>query len=291
MALDGRMPPAAMFPAGRADLRTRYLELSSGLHVRAVEAGDEGAPAIIMLPGWGCSTYVFRENLSPLARAGFHPIAVDLKGHGLSDKPESPLEYRLDAMVQHVVEILDAVGVEKVVLAGLSMGAALAAHVASALPHRVQSIVMVSPVGFDGIPGLPALRSATPSTLNPFLPQLASRPLFAMLLRIVNGRLRTITERDVDEYWAPTQFPEFTKAMRNLIHEFSWNSPVPALDVPALLVFGRRDRLTSTARIRFDPVAMHASRQLEIKDAGHVVYDEAAPIVNQAIVDFIRDPG
>ncbi len=126
-----------MFPAGRPDLLMRYLHLASGLRVRAVECGDEGAPLILMLPGWGCSAYVFRENLAPLASAGFHAVAVDLKGHGLSDKPRSPQEYRLESMRLHVSQIIDALGSRDVMLTGLSMGGALAAHVAASDSGRV----------------------------------------------------------------------------------------------------------------------------------------------------------
>ncbi|MEP6906149.1 MAG: alpha/beta fold hydrolase, partial [Gemmatimonadales bacterium] len=97
-----------MFPAGRPELRTRYLELASGIRVRAVECGEHGAPMIVLLPGWGCSAFVFRDNLAPLATAGFHVVAVDLKGHGLSDKPIATGEYRLESMQSHIHEILDA---------------------------------------------------------------------------------------------------------------------------------------------------------------------------------------
>src|SRR5512132_845901 len=94
--LPGRLSPAEMFPARRPDLRTRYLDLASGVRVRAVECGKESDPTIVLVPGWGCSVYIFRENFEALAGAGFRPIAVDLKGHGLSDKPENRAEYSLE---------------------------------------------------------------------------------------------------------------------------------------------------------------------------------------------------
>ncbi|HLE57209.1 MAG TPA: alpha/beta fold hydrolase, partial [Rhodothermia bacterium] len=147
--ISSRLPPAAMFPAGRADLRTHYLKLASGLRVRAVECGKESDPVVVLVPGWGCSAYIFRENFAALAAAGFRPVAVDLKGHGLSDKPDVPAEYRLDSMRSHLAEIIDALGVESVMLTGLSMGAALAAHYALAHPNRVSGLVMVSPIGFS----------------------------------------------------------------------------------------------------------------------------------------------
>lgn len=279
-----------MFPVGRPELRTRYLDLRSGIRVRAVVCGDESDPPVLMLPGWGCSVYVFRENLAPLAAAGFYAIAVDLKGHGLSDKPQSPEDYRVETMIEHVAEIVDALGVEKVALTGLSMGAALAAHVASVNPGRVRAVVMVSPVGFTGVPGLRAIRLLTPQWIMPHIPRIATRTLIRLILWVVNGKLRRITPKDVDEYWAPTQFPEFTLAMRHLLHEFTWRAPFEPLAVPCLLVSGTKDRLMPRSDSHSYQRAMPDLRHIEVKGAGHVVYDEAASVVNGVLVDFFRNP-
>jgi pimeloyl-ACP methyl ester carboxylesterase len=277
-----------MFPAGRPELRTRYLELKSELRVRAVECGEDGAPVILFLPGWGCSAYVFRENFVPLAAAGFHVVAVDLKGHGLSDKPQSPEEYRLGAMRQHVVEIMDAIGGSSFLLAGMSMGSALGAYVAAERPDRVRGVVMVSPVGFSGVPGLGLIRFATPQAVTRQLPRIASRKVIELILFIVNGKLRHITEEDIEEYWAPTQFPEFTRAMRHLLHEFTWRARFVALRVPCLVITGERDRLVSAGAVKAYCGAVASIRHIEVPQAGHVIYDEAAHVVNDAIADFFR---
>src|SRR5512141_1119691 len=285
MVLAGRLSPAEMFPAGRPDIRTRFLDLASGLRVRAVECGNDSDPLVFLLPGWGCSAYVFRENFVPLARRGYHVVSVELKGHGLSDKPIAPEEYRLEPMRQHVVDILDALGAPAIVC-GLSMGAALGAHVAASSPDRVRALVMVSPVGFSGVPGLNVLRFATASPVVPVLPRVTGRPAIELILSFVNGKLRKITPRDVDEYWAPTQFPEFTIAMRNLLHEFTWRTPFPPVGVPCLFISGGRDRLVSHAAIDSYCQEIPPMRHVVIRNAGHVVYDEAAPIVNDLLVEF-----
>ena len=287
MALAGRIPPAMMFPAGRPELRTRFLDLASGIRVRVVECGEPGAPMIVLLPGWGCSVYVFRDNLAPLAAAGFHVVAVDLKGHGLSDKPISRGQYRLESMRLHVSEILDALDARGVVLGGLSMGAALSAHVAAIDQRRVRGVVLGSPVGFAGIPGLWAIRGVTPSPVVPILPRITSRGVFKSILRFVTGKLRKVSEHDVDEYWAPSQFPEFTIAMRRLLHEFTWNAPVREIGVPGLLISGTRDPLLLRSRARQYAHEIHGIRHLEIRDSGHVVYDEAPAAVNEAIIEFV----
>ena len=290
MVLAGRLPPAAMFPAGRPELRTRFVDLASGLRVRAVECGDSDAPLVVLIPGWGCSSYVFRENLVPLAAAGYHTVAVDLKGHGLSDKPITAGEYRLEPMRLHLTQILEALGAPAIVC-GLSMGAALAAHVAASSPDRLRGLVMVSPVGFAGVRGLTAARVVTPSPVTPLLPRIADRRVIELVLNLVNGKLRPITSRDVDEFWAPTQFPEFTLAMRHLLHKFTWRAPFPALTVPTLLISGTRDRFVSRDALADCCRTMPGMRHIEIENAGHIVYDEAAPTVNKALLEFFGSIG
>ena len=130
MVLPGRLSPSEMFPAGRPELRTRYLDLPSGLRIRTVECGENGAPLVVMVPGWGCSAYVFRETLVPLAHAGYHCVVTELKGHGLSDKPLDPREYRLEPMRRHFTEILESLAAPAFIC-GLSMGAAIGAQVAA----------------------------------------------------------------------------------------------------------------------------------------------------------------
>lgn len=288
MVLQGRLPPEEIFPAGRPDLRSFFVEVASGMRVRVVEAGHPDSPPVVFLPGWGCSAYIFRDTLEPVAAAGYRSLAIDLKGHGLSDKPVSAAEYTLDAMRNHVVEILDALEIESAPLVGLSMGAALAVHVTAAAPERVKCLVLASTVGFDGVPGLAAFQSLTSAPLTPMLPKIATRSVLRLLLRGVYGKLREFTERDVDEYWAPTQFPEFTRAMRHLLHEFSWRAPFPEMDVPCLVVSGTLDRLARGETVELLTRSRSNMTMLTVPDAGHVVFDEAPEVVNSAMVEFFK---
>src|SRR5206468_7063328 len=108
--------------AGDPAYRVSFPRLQSGLMVRVVERGDPAAPPVLFIHGWGCSAYVFDRNLPAIADAGFRTIAVDLKGHGLSDKPVDSTEYVIDSLVEHVREILDGLQLESSALVGHSMG-------------------------------------------------------------------------------------------------------------------------------------------------------------------------
>ena len=95
--------PGEMFPAGDSAYRVKFPRLRSGIKVRAVERGDPEAPPVLMIHGWGCSAYIYRFNMPAVAGAGFRAIAIDLKGHGLSDKPQGKSEYTIDSLIDHLV--------------------------------------------------------------------------------------------------------------------------------------------------------------------------------------------
>src|SRR3954463_12170343 len=132
--------PGEMFPAGDATYRVSFPRLESGIRIRVVERGDPAAPPIVLVHGWGCTVYVFRFNIPALADAGYRVVALDLKGHGLSDKPNDPAEYTIDALVEHLREVLDALGVERPVLAGHSLGGTLIYHFAAKHPNRALAL-------------------------------------------------------------------------------------------------------------------------------------------------------
>lgn len=286
MLLLGRLPAADMFPAGRRDLRAHQIELASGLSVRVVEAGSETAPVVLLLPGWACSAWIFHDTIGPLADAGFRAVAADLKGHGLSDKPLEASHYTTEAMRDHVIEIIDALGAERVILVGHSMGGAIAGHVAAAFPNRVVSVVFVAPVGFAGVRGLEFLKLITSRAIAPLLPSLARRAITKAMLRLVYGNTRPVSEKDVDEFWAPTQFPSFSRALRQLLHHFSWSEPFPALTVPWMTMVGTRDKLSLPSDIARYAGADNSAPTVLVPDVGHVVFDENPEFVNGTLMAF-----
>lgn len=254
--------------------------------MRVVEAGNENAPVVLLIPGWACSAWVFHETIGPIADAGYRAVAVDLKGHGLSEKPTGTKHYTTVSMRDHVIEIIDALGADRVRLVGHSMGGALAGHVAAAIPHRVESVVFVAPVGFAGVRGLQLLKLITSRPIAPFLPTLASRGIVKQMLRMVYGNTRPVSEKDVDEFWAPTQFPSFSRAVRELLHNFSWSEPFPELAMPWMTMVGMRDRLCPADDIGRYAGKSGGAASVLIPDVGHVVFDENPEFVNGTIMAF-----
>ena len=85
--------------------------------LRYHEAGA-GKP-LVMLPGWSQSAAEFKYQVGPLAK-NRHVIALDMRGHGESDKPKSG--YRISRLAADLREVLIALDLHDVDLLGHSMG-------------------------------------------------------------------------------------------------------------------------------------------------------------------------
>jgi epoxide hydrolase 4 len=290
--LPGRLPPSAMFPAGDSRFRVAHMSLKNRIRVRTVECGPTDGPVVVCLPGWSCSAYTFRSILPAVGAAGYRAVAIDLKGHGLSDKPLGRGEYTREAMTTHVLEVLDAMRLEPVVLVGHSMGCAVALHVTIAAPERTKALALLSPVGLGPAPILTSVRLLTPDFVSPLLPWLVPRWAVKTILRTVYGDLRAPTERDVDEYWAPSQFPEFAQAMRALVHYFVWTpmsrQELERITVPCLVMFGARDRVITVEQAEDRRTALPNSHMICVERAGHVLPEEAPEEVNRALLQLLH---
>ena len=219
--------------------------------------------------------------MRPLAQSGFRAIAVELKGHGRSDKPLDPAEYTVGSMRGHVIDILDALELEGAGVVGHSMGGAIAAHVAAAVPGRVRGLVLAAPVGFAGVRGMGVFRTLTPEFAVPAFRFIATRQVIRLMLKTVYGSLTGPTEKDVEEFYAQADSPAFVTALRHLLHEFEWDAQFPEIRTPSLVIAGSRDILSPASE-----ASRYGDRAVVIEKAGHVLFTEAPARMNRELARF-----
>ena len=129
------------------------------------------------------------------------------------------------------------------------------------------------------------------------LPRLLARWIVARAHRLVYGDPSRVTDRDIDEYWAPSQFPWYARGMRRLLHEFPWERP-PAdrmaarlhhLSRPALVVLGTRDRLVRDARPYVARLTSAGAPLVvrEVPGGGHAVNEERPEEVLDLTLQFL----
>ena len=124
--------------------------VDTGISIAFWEDGTRGAPSLLLLHAWGESLASFDRLTDGLPDA-LHVLAVDLRGHGHSDKPLHG--YELVTAADDIRAFLDAVGVASAVLVGSSSGGYVAQQVAVSAPDRVRGLVLAGvPLSLAGRP-------------------------------------------------------------------------------------------------------------------------------------------
>jgi pimeloyl-ACP methyl ester carboxylesterase len=116
------------------------------LNVGYAEAGPVDGPVVILLHGWPYDIYAFVDVVPVLASAGFRVIAPWLRGYGTTRflASDTPRNGQQAALATDVIALMDALKIDKAVIAGFDWGARTADIVAAIWPQRVKALVSVS---------------------------------------------------------------------------------------------------------------------------------------------------
>jgi pimeloyl-ACP methyl ester carboxylesterase len=130
--------PAAEAPAALTEAPVRFAAVDG--HRVAYRSAGSGEPAIVFVHGWTCDMTSWSQQFPFFART-HRVLAVDLPGHGLSDKPE--IVYSMDLFARAVDAVLKDAGVSRAVLVGHSMGTPVVRQFSRLFPAKTVALVAV----------------------------------------------------------------------------------------------------------------------------------------------------
>jgi pimeloyl-ACP methyl ester carboxylesterase len=133
---------------------------TNGISLRVNEAGEPGAPVVVLCHGFPELAFSWRHQVPALAAAGYHVLAPDQRGYGGSDRPAAVEAYTVAELSADVVGLLDAVGSEQGTLVGHDFGAVVAWTAPLLHPDRFCAVAGLSlpPVPRPRVPTTQAFR-------------------------------------------------------------------------------------------------------------------------------------
>jgi pimeloyl-ACP methyl ester carboxylesterase len=139
---------------------TERLVETNGVQLRVIDAGDEGAPVVVLAHGFPELAYSWRHQIPVLAEAGYRVLAPDQRGYGGSSKPEAVDAYNIVELSDDIVGLLDDIGAERAVLVGHDFGGVVAWGAPLLRPDRFAGVVGLSvpPVPRPKLPTTQAFR-------------------------------------------------------------------------------------------------------------------------------------
>jgi pimeloyl-ACP methyl ester carboxylesterase len=269
------------------------------------EAHGSAGPAIVFVHGFGSCIYSWRKNLEPLAERGFRTYAIDVKGFGLTAKPRDG-QYHLAAFAQQLLDFLDAMKIDRAVLVGNSMGGSVIARVALLQPERVAGIVLVDAAPPDvalkpreknpggvALPKAPVLKFG--STFAPALAKaMVTRGLVEYSLRVAYHDPKFVTAEEVEVQLRPMTIDGAAEALASLTATppgpIEPTPPLAELKVPALIVWGRHDRIIPVAMADYFARELPSARKVIFEKSGHMPHVEEAGAFNDLIAEFATNP-
>jgi len=134
------------------------IDAGTGVTLHVGDEPGDGAP-VVLLHGLTASRRYVVMGSSALQRAGHRVVAYDARGHGSSSPAPAPDAYGYPLLTEDLRAVLDALGIERAVLAGVSMGAHTCLRLALEMPERVAGLVAITPA-FDPVEYADAQRLA-----------------------------------------------------------------------------------------------------------------------------------
>jgi len=271
---------------------------AGGLRVAGLRTGSSGGLPVLALHGWLDNAASFVPLAARLPELDW--ALVDLPGHGLSDPLPADAAYTTPQAIVQVLAIMDALGWERCVLLGHSMGAAIASLVAAVAPQRAQALVAIEALG-----GLAAPAGETVARLRAHVAALAALGdkqlrVFADLAAPVRARMlanqlgedsaRLLVERGVrpvEGGWSWRSDPRLMLPTAVRMTEDQVRDVLAAIQCPAQVIYATPAQAYFPEPERSQRAALLARGQLHTLPGHHHLHMDQPDAVAAVVRDFI----
>jgi pimeloyl-ACP methyl ester carboxylesterase len=271
------------------------------LHV--VTVGPEDGRPVVLLHGFPEYWRGWKNQMIPLAAAGYRVILPDQRGYNLSDKPAGLSAYRMDQLASDVKELIAAFGYERAAVIGHDWGGVVAWVTAALYPRYVERLVaMDAPyvkVAFSQIWRHPEqlLKSYYMGFFQlPGIPEKSlSRERYAALVRSMQKTSPpgTFSEDDFEGYREAWGQEGALTSMLNWYRAL-FRQPVslperPVFSMPVLILWGGRDFALGRELAEASLKLCENGKLIVLDEANHWVQHEKPEAVNRLVLDFLKE--
>ncbi len=264
-----------------------YVLLSKG-YTYYEEANRESTKGnIILVHGFSVPSYIWEVTFNTLKEKGYRVVMMDLFGRGNSDNPDLPQTDALRA--QQVLDLMDALGIEKAVLAGLSNGGRIISKMAALDASKIEALFYVSSSSFvDYETQIDTVVSQ--EEISSFIETYPTRSV---------GQL--------EDFYAPKQFPEwpqkyekllshrgFAKALlstqKNLTTMDEIHQTIDSLELPVYVFWGVHDKVV--VYTDFDKKLKQLLPNMKeyfIEEAGHLPHMENKKVFEDYFLSSLQE--
>ncbi|MBZ5575126.1 MAG: alpha/beta hydrolase [Acidobacteriia bacterium] len=243
-----------------------------------------GAPLLLIM-GIGAASALWWRTRPALA-AQYRTIALDNRGVGRSDVPAGP--YPMALMASDAAAVLDAAGVERAHIFGLSMGGMIAQEFALQYPGRVLSLILgcTAPGGPNAVKAEPEATAALKARSTMTIEE-AEKAFVPFLYDASTPRARIDEDLERRRAWVPS--PQGYSAQLQGI--FAWQAfdRLPQIAAPTLVIHGRNDRLVPPGNGELIAARIPGARLVLIPQANHLFTTDQPETACRTVLGFLGE--
>jgi pimeloyl-ACP methyl ester carboxylesterase len=248
------------------------------------EVYGEGEP-LVLIEGLGTATWLWWKQIPELSQH-FRVIIYDQRGVGQSDKSDVP--YSIPMLADDLAGLLDALGVDKAHILGISLGGCVAQEFALRYPERVNRLVLCS-TSFGGARTIAPASDVLVALVTPVADRDDLRDRVALS---VSEEFAAAHPGEIDQMvaWRLENPQPFFAYRRQMMSAVGWASEdrLQQIAAPTLILAGTADRVIPVGNAQLLADAIPGAQLQLLEGAGHLIQVEQPEAFNSAVVEFLK---
>src|SRR5688572_4596496 len=276
-------------------MQADVLRVPIGPGAMHVERFGHGGTAVILIHGFGTSSFLWRNIAPAITDAGHTAYAVDLFGHGESDRPIDS-DFGISAQAEYLDAAMTALRVARGIIVGVDIGGDVALRLAATRPERVEKLVLINTPAFDELPGRDIRemqRSTAKFAFRTTRGILGAAPLIEGVLKgSVADPDKFMPVKLIARYLAPFVGKDGVNHLLTLASSIS-NEDMEDVDlktihVPALILWGEKDQWLGPKIADKLASSLPDGRLVRVPGVGRLLPEESPERLNELLLDFMR---
>ena len=276
-------------------MQADQLRVPVGPGAMHVERYGHGGTAVILIHGFATSSFLWRHIAPAITDAGHTAYAVDLFGHGESDRPFDA-DFGIAAQAEYLDAAMTALRVARALLVGVDIGGDIALRLAATRPERVEKMILINTPAFDELPAKDITqmqRNTARFAVRTTRGILGAAPLVeAVLRKSVADPEKHMPTRLIARYLAPFVGKDGTSHLLALATAISGEDledvELRNIHVPTLILWGDEDPFVDSRVADKLTNALPDGRLVRIPGIARLLPEENPEYLTELLLDFMK---
>jgi Predicted hydrolases or acyltransferases (alpha/beta hydrolase superfamily) len=275
-------------------MQADVLRVPVGPGAMHVERFGHGGTAVILIHGFATSSFLWRNVAPAITEAGHTAYAIDLFGHGESDRP-SDADFGIAAQAEYLDAAMTALRVARGIIVGVDIGGDVALRLAATRAERVEKLVLINTPAFDEIPAKDITqmqRSTAKFAFRTTRGILGAAPLVEGVLKGSVSDPQHMPMKLIARYLAPFVGKDGVNHLLELASAIDKDDmedvDLKSIHVPALVIWGEQDTWLDNRIADRLVNELPDGRLVRMPGVGRLVPEENPEQLNDLLLEFMR---